>query len=159
VGLIQNILAVIVVLGLLVTFHEFGHFWVARRCGVKVLELGRGYCKMLMPYDLNINHVGTMYAGALFTLAELPGGVVYMTSFDTRKFYPIVKDMSIRFRRPAKTDITVEVRLGEDEIARIEAETEANGKCDFSWDVELKDASGEVVALTHNVYQLRKIGM
>ena len=36
-GLIQNILAVIVVLGLLVTFHEFGHFWVARRCGVKVL--------------------------------------------------------------------------------------------------------------------------
>lgn len=129
------------------------------RCGVKVLELERGYCKMLMPYDLNINHVGTMYAGALFTLAELPGGVVYTTSFDVRKFYPIVKDMSIRFRRPAKTDITVEVRISEEEIARIEAETEANGKCDYVWDVELKDASGEVVALAHNVYQLRKIGM
>ncbi|MGH8114741.1 MAG: site-2 protease family protein, partial [Rhodanobacteraceae bacterium] len=27
----------IVTLGILVTFHEFGHFWVARRCGVKVL--------------------------------------------------------------------------------------------------------------------------
>lgn len=41
-GLIQNILAVIVVLGLLVTFHEFGHFWVARRCGVKVLRFRWG---------------------------------------------------------------------------------------------------------------------
>lgn len=129
------------------------------RCGVKVLELKRGYCKMLMPHEPNKNHVGTMYAGALFTLAELPGGVVYMTSFDTKRFYPIVKDMSIRFRRPATTDITVEVRISEEEIARIEAEAEANGKCDYEWDVELKDASGEVVALTKNTYQLRKIGM
>ena len=28
----------IVTLGLLVTFHEFGHFVVARACGVKVLR-------------------------------------------------------------------------------------------------------------------------
>lgn len=129
------------------------------RCGVKVLELERGYCKMLMPFEPNINHVGMMYAGALYTIAELPGGVIYSTSFDISRFYPIVKDMSIRFRRPAKTDVTVEVRVSEEEIERIQAEADANGKCDFEWDVEIKDASGEVVALTHNVYQLRKIGM
>lgn len=134
-------------------------FPFVQRCGVKVLELDRGYCKMLMPYEPNINHVGMMYAGALYTIAELPGGVIYMTSFDTSKYYPIVKDMSIRFRRPAKTDVTVEVHLSEEEIARIEAATQEHGKCDFEWDVELKDASGEVVALTHNVYQLRKFGM
>ncbi|MEG0042808.1 MAG: RIP metalloprotease RseP [Massilia sp.] len=29
-------------LGVLVTFHEFGHFWVARRCGVKVLRFSIG---------------------------------------------------------------------------------------------------------------------
>ena len=129
------------------------------RCGVKVLELERGYCKMLMPFEPNINHVGMMHAGALYTVAELPGGVIYSTSFDISRFYPIVKDMSIRFRRPAKTDVTVEVRVSEEEIERIQAEADANGKCDFEWDVEIKDATGEVVALTHNVYQLRKIGM
>ena len=32
----------IVALGVLVTFHEYGHFWVARRCGVKVLQVFRG---------------------------------------------------------------------------------------------------------------------
>ncbi len=34
----------------------------------------------------------------------------------------------------------------------------ANGKCELEWDTEIKDEKGEVVALTHNVYQLRKIG-
>lgn len=33
----------IVSIGLLVTFHEFGHFWVARRCGVKVLRFSVGF--------------------------------------------------------------------------------------------------------------------
>ena len=33
----------IVALGLLVTFHEFGHYWVARKCGVKVLRFSIGF--------------------------------------------------------------------------------------------------------------------
>ncbi|HET8898078.1 MAG TPA: RIP metalloprotease RseP [Rhodanobacteraceae bacterium] len=37
----------IVTLGLLVTFHEFGHFWVARRCGVKVLRFSVGFGRAL----------------------------------------------------------------------------------------------------------------
>ena len=37
----------LVTLGLLVTFHEFGHFWVARRCGVKVLRFSVGFGKPL----------------------------------------------------------------------------------------------------------------
>ncbi|NBB94054.1 MAG: RIP metalloprotease RseP [Gammaproteobacteria bacterium] len=32
-----------VALGLLVTFHEFGHFWVARRAGVRVLRFSVGF--------------------------------------------------------------------------------------------------------------------
>ncbi|EKF76101.1 hypothetical protein A11A3_01365 [Alcanivorax hongdengensis A-11-3] len=133
-------------------------FPFVERCEVQTLDVDRGYCKMLMPFKPNINHVGIMYAGALYTIAELPGGVIYLTSFDTSKFYPIVKDMSIRFRRPATTDVTVEITLSEEEIARIEKTTEEQGKCDFEWDVELKDSNGEVVAISHNVYQMRKIG-
>ena len=33
----------IVALGVLVTFHEFGHYWAARRCGVKVLRFSIGF--------------------------------------------------------------------------------------------------------------------
>ena len=35
----------LVTLGVLVTFHEFGHYWVARRCGVKVLRFSVGFGK------------------------------------------------------------------------------------------------------------------
>lgn len=37
----------LVALGLLVTFHEFGHFWVARRCGVRVLTFSVGFGRAL----------------------------------------------------------------------------------------------------------------
>ena len=37
------IVGTLVALGVLVTFHEFGHFWVARRCGVKVLRFSVGF--------------------------------------------------------------------------------------------------------------------
>ena len=35
----------LVTLGLLITFHEFGHFWVARRLGVRVLRFSVGFGK------------------------------------------------------------------------------------------------------------------
>lgn len=37
----------ILTLGLLITFHEFGHYWVARRLGVKVLRFSVGFGKSL----------------------------------------------------------------------------------------------------------------
>ncbi|HEV7490380.1 MAG TPA: site-2 protease family protein, partial [Rhodanobacteraceae bacterium] len=37
----------VVTLGVLITFHEFGHFVVARRCGVKVLRFSVGFGKAL----------------------------------------------------------------------------------------------------------------
>ncbi|MEE9334715.1 MAG: RIP metalloprotease RseP [Granulosicoccaceae bacterium] len=38
-----SVLAFLVALGLLVSIHEFGHFWVARRVGIKVLRYSVGF--------------------------------------------------------------------------------------------------------------------
>ncbi|HLA75896.1 MAG TPA: RIP metalloprotease RseP [Gammaproteobacteria bacterium] len=43
--LVISILSFIVTLGILVTIHEFGHFWVARTLGVKVLRFSVGFGK------------------------------------------------------------------------------------------------------------------
>ena len=45
-----SVLALLVTLGILVTVHEFGHFWVARRCGVKVLKFSIGFGKAVKPW-------------------------------------------------------------------------------------------------------------
>ena len=69
--IIVSVLALIVTLGILVTIHEFGHFWVARRCGVKVLRFSIGMGKAVKSW---IGRDGVEYV-----IAPLPiGGYVKM---------------------------------------------------------------------------------
>jgi acyl-coenzyme A thioesterase PaaI-like protein len=127
-----------------------------KRSNLKALVLEPGFVRLQMPLAGNQNHIGSMYAGALFTLAEIPGGALFMTSFDVTRFYPIVKEMNLRFRRPAKGDICVEARLSAEQIEQLQNEAQANGKADYLLELELTDANGEVVALSRGLYQLRK---
>ena len=46
-SILISTLAFIVAIGVLVTVHEFGHFWVARKLGVKVLRFSVGFGKPL----------------------------------------------------------------------------------------------------------------
>jgi len=45
--MLTTILAFLVALGILITFHELGHYWAARRCGVRVLRFSVGFGKPL----------------------------------------------------------------------------------------------------------------
>ncbi|TLX54040.1 RIP metalloprotease RseP [Stutzerimonas nosocomialis] len=65
------IIGTLVALGVLVTFHEYGHFWVARRCGVKVLRFSVGFGTPLVRW--HDRH------GTEFVIAAIPlGGYVKM---------------------------------------------------------------------------------
>lgn len=65
------IVGTLVALGVLVTFHEFGHFWVARRCGVKVLRFSVGFGTPLVRWHDR--------QGTEFVIAAIPlGGYVKM---------------------------------------------------------------------------------
>ena len=44
----STVLAFVVTLGLLIVFHEFGHYQVARWCGVKVLRFSIGFGRPLL---------------------------------------------------------------------------------------------------------------
>jgi regulator of sigma E protease len=45
--MVSTLLAFIVTLGVLIVIHEYGHYWVARRCGVKVLRFSIGFGRPL----------------------------------------------------------------------------------------------------------------
>ncbi len=69
--ILQYILALLVTLGILITFHEFGHFIIARWCGVKVLRFSVGFGRPLWSR--------TDSKGTEFALAAIPlGGYVKM---------------------------------------------------------------------------------
>ena len=46
-GILWNFASFIIALGILVAVHEYGHFWVARRCGVKVEKFSIGFGKSI----------------------------------------------------------------------------------------------------------------
>ena len=128
-----------------------------KRMGLKVVEMKPRYIELMVPIEGNGNHIGTMYAGALFTLAEIPGGALYMSTFDVTKYYPIVKEMTLKFLRPVMTDATVKVSLTEEEVEAINKEAEANGKAEFTLKGEIFDETGKLVAESNGIYQLRHL--
>ncbi|MEA3345611.1 MAG: M50 family metallopeptidase [Chloroflexota bacterium] len=67
----MTVLAFIVILGALILVHELGHFWAAKRAGIKVEEFGLGY----PPRLLTLGHWGETE----YTLNAIPfGGFVRM---------------------------------------------------------------------------------
>ncbi|MBT9428248.1 sigma E protease regulator RseP [Candidatus Symbiopectobacterium endolongispinus] len=70
-NVLWSLAAFVVALGVLITVHEFGHFWVARRCGVKVERFSVGFGKALWRWR---DRRGTEFVIALIPL----GGYVKM---------------------------------------------------------------------------------
>jgi regulator of sigma E protease len=78
----------IVSLGILVTFHEYGHYWVARRCGVKVLKFSVGFGQALWK---RVARDGTEWVVAWIPL----GGYVKM--LDSREVEVSEAEMPVSF--------------------------------------------------------------
>jgi regulator of sigma E protease len=71
-SVLTTVVAFVVALGILITVHEFGHFWVARRLGVKVLRFSVGFGRTLWRRRGEVD--GTEYVVAAIPL----GGYVRM---------------------------------------------------------------------------------
>ncbi len=66
----NSLLYFLVAIGILVTIHEFGHFWVAKKLGVKVLRFSVGFGKVLKSFKRGETE---------YTLCAIPlGGYVKM---------------------------------------------------------------------------------
>ena len=90
-GIAYNITAFIVAIGVLVTIHEFGHFWVARRMGVKVLRFSIGFGKPLWLKKFGADQTE-------YVLAAIPlGGYVKM--LDEREGEVDADDLDRAFNR------------------------------------------------------------
>ncbi len=89
----------LVALGVLVTIHEFGHFWVARRCGVKVLRFSVGFGSPLLRWHDR--------QGTEFVVAAIPlGGYVKMLDEREGDVPPELLDQSFN-RKSVKQRIAI----------------------------------------------------
>lgn len=91
---LTTLLSFVIVLGILVFFHELGHYWVARRNGIVVEEFGMGYPPRLLKLF--------RYDGTDFTLNWLPfGGFARMRGEDAGDMSPGSFNAASRWGRAA----------------------------------------------------------
>ncbi|KPQ30072.1 MAG: hypothetical protein HLUCCX14_03035 [Marinobacter excellens HL-55] len=129
----------------------------APRNGFSVEEVRPGYVRAKIKLKGNKNHFGSLYAGAYFLVAEIPGGV--MTLFDLGPSYtPILKEMTLEFLQPANSDVTVEFELPAETVAAILSDADATGRAKFTLEGILRDEEGNHVATSLAHYRVRKKG-
>jgi len=94
----------IIAIAVLVTFHEFGHFWVARKVGVKVTRFSIGFGKRLWAWQKSP-------ADTEFVISAIPlGGYVKMV--DEREGAVASEDLPYAFNRQALWARTAIVAAG-----------------------------------------------
>ena len=124
---------------------------------LRIVAVAEGTATVEIPAQPNLNHAGVVYAGSLFSLAEVLGGIIPIVTFDLPGFVPLVRDVQIHFLRPAHGAVRATAELTPDEVARVQDVAREHGKAEFTLDVELRTEDGTVAATTRSVYQMRRM--
>lgn len=95
------VLAAIILLGPLIAIHEFGHYWVARKLGVKVLVYSIGFGPALLKWT-------SKKSGIEYKLAMIPlGGYVRMLDEREAPVAPELQNMAFNRQSPWKRILIV----------------------------------------------------
>ena len=127
----------------------------AAQMGVRFIDVAPGSAKAEVPFEGNANHFGAMYAGVIFTVAEVLGGAIAFGTFGVSTHYPLVRRVTIDFRSPGLGPLVASTSLPPDTIAALAEVIAQGGKAPFVLDAEVHAADGTLVATTHGEYQMR----
>ena len=124
------------------------------RLGVAVQAIEPGGVTLRVPLAGNANHMGTMYAGALFALVELPGGLLPLGLLGGG-YTPIVTDLHVNYVAAARTDVTLTARMDPDQLRALADRADADGQAAFTLELHAEDAHGRTVVRSTAHYVLR----
>jgi len=126
--------------------------------GIRIKRLQADWREMDVEMKLhrwNSNYVGTHYGGSLYSMAD-PFLMVMLIENLGRDYMVWDKSASIRFRRPGRGTVSVNFRLSGEQIEEIREALKTEERIDRTFTVEVKDASGTVVAEVQKVLQVKR---
>lgn len=103
----------------------------------------------------NNNRTDTHFGGSLFAMTD---GIYTMILMENLGPDYIVWDKraAIRFRRPAKGIVRAEFRLNDEQVEEVRRAADTQPKVEPTWNVEIKDRSGEVVAVVERTMYVKR---
>ena len=93
-----------------------------------------------------LNHLGTVHASALLSVAEAGSGEFLLRSFgQIAKITPVVRKMEAKFRKPARGAVTSRCSLDRDVLNSWIVDLESRGRVSVAIPVDVIDSTGSVV--------------
>ena len=126
--------------------------------GIRVKRLDPDWKRIDVEMKLhlwNSNYVGTHYGGSLYSMAD-PFYMLMLMENLGRDYVVWDKSASIRFRKPGKGTVAVSFHLTDEDLAQIREALQTEEKLDSTFQAEIKDESGTVVAEVQKVVHIRK---
>jgi hypothetical protein len=103
----------------------------------------------------NANYVGTHYGGSLYSMTD-PFYMLILIQNLGRDYIVWDKSANIRFRKPGRGKVRAEFRISDEQLDDIRRTLETQEKDEPVFTVEVKDESGEVVAVVQKMLYIRK---
>ena len=88
--------------------------------------------------------------------SEVLGGLVMMSALEGEPFFAVVKNVSIEFKRPARSGITTEAEFTQEAARKLRADFVRDGEAGFSLHVRVCDDKGVEVATATAEYLSRR---
>ncbi len=101
------------------------------------------------------NHVGSIHAGALFTLGETCAGLLIVRNFSFKEFRPIMSKISAEFFKQAKSTVTGEAVLESMKVNEIKYGLDRGHEQFIDMQTQIKRESGELIALVNTTWQIK----
>jgi uncharacterized protein DUF4442 len=103
----------------------------------------------------NRNYVRTHYGGSLYSMAD-PFYMVMLIENLGPGYIVWDKAASIRFRKPGKGTVRAEFRLTQEQIDSLRAQADSQGRIEPTFNVQVLDESGEIVAEVEKLLHIRR---
>ena len=142
-------------------FPDTGHWRsmetnIFQHMGLRFNAGDDGYYQTFAPLDERTgNHINTFHAAFQFALAEAIGGIVVFENRASERFIPLVKSVTMDFKKPATTDLTASAYFSSEQATEMNQVMAENGRYKFTLNIDIKNRDGEQVSLMKAVYVVR----
>lgn len=141
-----------------VTRWGFNWFPAYRATGARVEYIAADWREVRIRLPLNRqtrNYVGTIFGGSMYGAVD-PIYMIMLIKLLGAGYVVWDKSATIRFRRPGRSTLRTTFLLDDAELEAIRAVVAKEGKTEARYNIELKDATGEVIVTCEKVISVRR---
>ncbi len=141
-------------------FRRLMNLWSPYRgAGIQVMHIAPDFRSVKVKLKrkwYNTNYVGTQFGGSIYAMTD-PFYMLMLINNLGGDYIVWDKGATIDFVHPGKTELFVELQLDETLLTRVKEKTAGGEKYIFDLPVEVRDATGELVAaITKKLYVRKK---